>query len=150
MSKHQRTIAVDFDGTLCEWAFPECGGPRTEVIAALRILREKGWHILIHTCRVNSHWEEPDRTEKVQAMLEWLLANDVPFDSVWGLRFGGLPVPDCPALGGRLAEIDQYWERGSVTGKPLADVYLDDRGIRCDGSIERGKLLEDMMDMKRI
>lgn len=131
-------IAVDMDGTLAEWAFPDIGEPNELVIEALRVLKAKGWHIVIHTCRVNSHWEEPDRTQIVQEMLDWLVANDVPFDNVWGLKFA---MATCDTLGedgwmsiiGRPGAPVAVWAYSTETGKPLADVYIDDRAYGfCD------------------
>jgi adenylylsulfate kinase len=53
--QRQQTIAVDFDGVLAEydgWKGEEIlGNPRQDVVAALRILRQEGWKIVIHTTR---------------------------------------------------------------------------------------------------
>jgi hypothetical protein len=141
-----RTIAVDFDGTCCKWAFPACGEPRHGVIDTLKRLKDDGWEIIIHTCRVNSHWAEPDRTIKVGDMLRWLLQHEVPFDRIWGLEITNADW--CQKI--VMEELSEWyiterfkgaqleWRYSSETGKPLADAYLDDRGVgfcRCVGDI---------------
>jgi hypothetical protein len=113
---------VDFDGTICHYAFPECGPPRAEVIEALQALRAEGWRIIIHSSRVNSHWPEPERTAQCEAMVRYLIASDVPFDEIWGIAFDGEPARD----GGRICE---WWFEPHLTGKPVAHVYLDDRSV---------------------
>lgn len=115
------TLAVDFDGTICEDAYPEIGAPRWPVIEALRALHDAGWRIAIHTCRANrtaiSTTERyHERQERLADMVEWLLLLGVWFDQIWGIilvraRNGGL----------------MYAHDHAATGKPFADVYLDDR-----------------------
>ena len=46
-------VAVDFDGTLCENAFPEIGEPRPFVIEYVKRLADTGAKIILHTCREN-------------------------------------------------------------------------------------------------
>jgi hypothetical protein len=106
-----RVIAVDFDGTLCEHSFPEIGALRPGAREALTMFRDIGYKVLIYTCRT-SHWhydifggdpEQPTlERERVQEMIVWLAKHEIPYD-----------------------EIDD----GS-RGKPLADYYIDDKGIR--------------------
>lgn len=44
-------VAVDFDGTLCENAFPEIGRPLTPVIEYVKRLAAEGSKIILYTCR---------------------------------------------------------------------------------------------------
>lgn len=44
-------IAVDFDGILCENAFPEIGKPNYEVISLIRQLMDKGHEVVLWTTR---------------------------------------------------------------------------------------------------
>lgn len=136
MSEARKPVACfDFDGLIAEWAFPDIGPPRTDEIDALRQLAEEGWWIIIHTARVNSHWEEPDRSLKVGEMLEWLVRHDVPFDRVWGVDIGwheyGKPDPPGDWHWIRTEPDSDYgwlcWKFNSETGKPVADIYRDDR-----------------------
>jgi len=118
--KYPLTVACDFDGTIAEYAFPGCGPPRTEVIQALRMLRAEGWKIIIHSSRVNSDWPEPGRTQKCEAMIQYLVTLGVPFDEIWGIAFEWLPAEE-----GRRNY--HWWFEPNLTGKPVAHVYLDDR-----------------------
>ena len=118
---HTPTIAADFDGCLCEHRFPECGAPITDVVALLRQLEEEGWLIVIHSCRANSDWvgkgaSEQEARKKVDDMVEFLLENDVPFHSIWGITMTSYADPFA-------------WEYSGISGKPVADVYLDDRAL---------------------
>lgn len=116
------TIAVDFDGTICRYAFPDCGPPRTEVIEALRALRAEGWKIIIHTSRVNSDWPEPGRTQKCEAMVLYLISHEVPFDEIWGIAFEWVSTSE--------GTQGYMWGfKPHLTGKPVAHVYLDDRAM---------------------
>jgi len=107
------TVACDFDGTCCEYAFPACGAPRLNVIEALRMLRAEGWRIVVHSSRVNAHWPEDERRLQTAAMMLYLLAHDAPFDDVWGAEFTA----------------DGWCYREQDIGKPCAHVYLDDRNL---------------------
>ncbi len=48
-------IAVDFDGTIAENAWPEIGKPIPGAIETIAALQEKGHKILLWTCRSNHH-----------------------------------------------------------------------------------------------
>lgn len=121
---HQPVICCDFDNTICESGPPDWtpGEPILPVIEALRVLREREWWIVIHSCRVNSQWPEPEREEKTQVMIDFLRTRHVPVDAIWGVQIAG-PI-DCfqaPVLA---------WDfDAGCVGKPLADVYLDDRAV---------------------
>jgi len=132
------TVCVDFDGTICHYAFPECGEPRREVVDALQALREEGWHIMVHSARVNSSWREPERTDRCREMLAYLLDHGIPFDSIWGVAMW--PYHDSPGLRigsepvHHLAPTQKHegcaWAfRSYGAGKPAAHVYLDDRAV---------------------
>ena len=106
-----KRIAVDFDGTLCDMAFPEIGAIKKDAREALTLFKTLGFKIIIWSCRT-CHWdyeiyggdrEQPTlERDRVKAMAEWLDANAIPYD-----------------------EIDD----GSK-GKPGADLYVDDKGYR--------------------
>ena len=40
-----RTIAVDFDGTLCEYAWPNIGAEKENVTAYVRKKKKDGWMV---------------------------------------------------------------------------------------------------------
>lgn len=48
---HTTTYAVDFDGTLCENAYPEIGAPNLPLIDKLISCRRLGAKIILWTCR---------------------------------------------------------------------------------------------------
>ena len=49
------TIAVDFDGTLCENRFPDIGEPKPLVIEYIKRQAAMGARIILHTCRENGY-----------------------------------------------------------------------------------------------
>lgn len=65
--------AIDFDGVLCENAYPDIGEPNHLALAAVKRLRELGHTVILWTCR---HDDELD------AALEWLRKLGVEFDYV--------------------------------------------------------------------
>ena len=48
---HPTTYAVDFDGTLCENAYPEIGAPNLPLIDKLISRRHLGAKVILWTCR---------------------------------------------------------------------------------------------------
>ena len=121
-----KIVCVDLDGVLAKldkWEGVERFGP---VIPGARFfleeLRRKGFRIIIHTVRcspdVNPPIEEGNlpsgpkwlpggrvafwTTYLVDLVRQWLTENDLPFDEIWSGR-----------------------------GKPLADIYIDDRAVGC-------------------
>lgn len=107
----QKTIAVDFDGVIAEYdgwkGVGILGGPREDVVAALRTLHAEGWKIVIHTTRGE---------EEIAGYLE---RHEIPHH-----------------------EINRNSDYTTLGGKPVADVYWDDRALCYSGNAER--------DLKRI
>lgn len=151
-------VACDFDDTLTHWAFPDCGAPRENVIEAVRLLKAEGWEVVIHTCRVNSFWEEPDRSLKVEDMLKWLLLEEVPFGAVWGLDIARavapatVPIPELGDWHITTTENDiLLWRYGTETGKPLADAYICDATVNpLFASRDREPTAEEIADSCRL
>ena len=111
----RKIFAVDFDGTLCEHKFPGIGAPKVGAKEALKRFRELGFYIIIWTCRTchfNYETFGGDPTthtferQSVKDMIAWLATNGIEYD-----------------------EIDD----GS-RGKPLADIYFDDKAVRVDNN----------------
>jgi hydroxymethylpyrimidine pyrophosphatase-like HAD family hydrolase len=73
-SERQPTIAVDFDGVLAEydgWKGNQVlGEPRVDVVEVLRVLRQEGWKIIIHTTRSEAE------------IRDYLVDNQIPYDEV--------------------------------------------------------------------
>ena len=95
-------VAVDFDGTLCRSAFPDCGEPIIEVVNVVKEIKKKGATIILWTCR-----EE----EALSIALDWCKEH--------GLEFDYINEND--------PKRTELW--GSDCRKVGADLYLDDRAI---------------------
>lgn len=95
-------IAVDFDGTLCEHAFPEIGPPKEKVIAKVRELQARGHRIVLWTCREGEPLEEA---------VAWCESQGIRLDRV---NENYYPVLDF------------------ATHKIVADIYLDDKAVHPD------------------
>ena len=95
-------VAVDFDGTLCENAFPEIGAPKYDVIKAIQEYRSYGWKIILWTCR---NYEFLDRA------VMWCMNHGLTFD----------------AVNKNLPEVQEMF--GGDTRKIYADVYIDDKNV---------------------
>lgn len=112
-----RRIAVDFDNTIADTDFPTIKGIKPGAREALRMFRQLGFMVVIWSCRT-CHWDYNiyggDRNqptlerERVKDMIACLDANDIEYD-----------------------EIDD----GSK-GKPGADFYIDDKGVRFEDNWE--------------
>lgn len=94
--------AVDFDGTLCENAFPEIGRPRRDVINFVKAARAAGDKVILWTCRVD---------DRLEAAVAWCAEQGLAFDAV---------NDNLPEL------IEKY---NSNCRKVCADVYIDDRAL---------------------
>ena len=94
------TLAIDFDGTICELSFPEVGKLRKNAHIYIRKLHKDGHKIIINTCR----------SGKYEGMAQdFLDENNIPYDYI---------NSNLPEL------ITQY---GQDCRKISADVYIDDK-----------------------
>ena len=93
-------IAVDFDGTLCEDAYPEIGSANFYLILQLKGRQAMGDKLILWTCRAG---------EALAEAVEWC--------SHYGLHFDAINdnVPETLA------------KYGNNSRKITADIYLDDR-----------------------
>lgn len=94
--------AVDFDGTLCEDAYPEIGAPRDEVIGFCISAAKNGDKLILWTCRSGADLERA---------VAWCKERGITFDAI---------NENLPEL------IAQY---GNDPRKINADAYIDDRNI---------------------
>lgn len=98
----RKAIAIDFDGCLCESAWPEIGAPHTDVINAAIRERENGAALILWTCRVGG---------LLESAVEWCRSYGLEFDAV----NANLPEriseyqTDC-----RKVSADEYWDDRAV------------------------------------
>lgn len=98
----RRVIAIDFDGCLCEWAWPEIGAPNMEVINAAHREKQNGAALILWTCRVG---------ERLGEAVAWCARFGLTFDAV----NANLPERiaayqnDC-----RKINADEYWDDQAV------------------------------------
>lgn len=111
MTTIPKIIAVDFDGTLCEDAWPEIGEPVEWLIQALCRAQECGCAIILWTCR------EGDALQRARS---WCASQGLFFDA----ENDNLP-----------AAVDLF--HGSNTRKIYADIYVDDRAAKLESYRER-------------
>ena len=108
---------IDFDGTLCKFAFPDVGPVEPNVKIALETLQQAGYIIKIHSCRTATYWnQEDERRVHIQLIQDFMKQHKLPYDELVM----------------------------SVTmDKPIADVYIDDRAIKYNNNwLEIAKKLE--------
>lgn len=103
----RKAIAIDFDGCLCEGAWPGIGEPHWNVIQWAKEEQAKGAGLILWTCRVGERLEEA-----VAACAEWGLVFDAVNDN----------LPE---------RIATY---GANPRKVNADEYWDDRAVVMDGT----------------
>ena len=102
-----KIAVIDFDGTLCKFAFPKVGAVEPNVKKALELLRAKGYTIKIHSCRTSVTPYPGDSTTRkshINLILDFLKKYEIPFDEIL------------------------------LMDKPIADVYIDDRAVRYEGN----------------
>lgn len=107
MSKKLK-IAVDFDGTLCTYAFPKIGeqSPKhLELMQTLIKLREDGHKLILWTNRGDNE-EYPVLTEAIA----WCKERGLEFDAI------NKNLPDTKKLSGPSPKI-------------MADYYIDDKAL---------------------
>ena len=118
MSDKKLTIAVDFDGTLCEFAFPEIGEQRRShkiLMSKLIQLRNEGHKLILWTNRGDND-EYPVLTEAV----DWCRNRGLIFDAV-------------------NENLTNQNKLSGYSPKVMADIYIDDRALEFSetGSMER-------------
>ena len=106
----KKVIAIDFDGTLFENAFPDIGPPRNEVIEWAIKAKQRGNLIVLWTCRDG---------DTLQKAIEACASCGLVFDA----------VNDMP--------IEWFEPKGNPKyRKMFADVYVDDRAMTPEDAIK--------------
>lgn len=106
--KDSYVIAVDFDGTLCEYDFPRIGEQKQhhkELLDLLISMRVKGHKLILWTCRGDNE-EYPCLSEAV----EWCKNQGLEFDAI-NENIAGTKKLSGPSP------------------KVVADYYLDDKAL---------------------
>ena len=108
MDKLPYTIAIDFDGTLCEDKFPEIGAPNRCLISLLVEYKRVNPHIkyILWTCRDNHTAER-----HLDKAVAWCKEHGLEFD----------------AVNENLPEVKAMFDND--TRKVFANRYLDDKNI---------------------
>lgn len=96
-------IAVDFDGTLCENAWPDIGEPKHAIIGAVLDAQYRGDKLILWTNREG---------DSLNVALEWCKKRGIKFDAV---------NANLPEL------MEQY---GNDPRKIGADIYIDDKSVK--------------------
>jgi len=115
------TIAVDFDGVIHRYGKGWNGGeiydkPVNGVREALQKLRNEGHKIYIFSVRTNTIFHKKDKMDQEKMMKAWLEENQIPYDKIW------------------------------TFGKPMADIFIDDRAIGFKGNWD--ETLNDVLQFK--
>lgn len=108
----ERIIAVDFDGTLCENAWPEIGEPIEPILKYVKYQQFAGAKVVLWTCRVG---------EKLDAAVAWCREHGIIFD----------------AVNENLPEIVRAF--GGDCRKIYADEYIDDKNVLPDALMNQKK-----------
>jgi len=98
-----KIIAVDFDGTLCEEAWPGIGKEKSAGIEYVKQKQAAGWKAVLWTCRKGRRLEEA---------VKWCGERGIVFDAV-NENLPGIIRAFC-----------------GDTRKIYADEYLDDKAVR--------------------
>ena len=109
MSDRKLTIAVDFDGTLCEFAFPKIGKQNQEQKELLEILiklKNEGHKIILWTNRGDN-----DQYKVLTEAVDWCRSKGLEFDAI------NENLPDQKKISG-------------YSPKIMADYYIDDKALR--------------------
>lgn len=104
------TIAVDFDGTLCEKRWPNLGAPNKKLFAHLIRMRALGHKVILNTNREHYDFVDKDGTHRD------LLWEALDFCEDNGLLFD--------AVNENLPELTELF--GHDSRKISANVYIDD------------------------
>ncbi len=121
------TIAVDFDGTLCEYAFPEIGEQSKEQKKLMEILismREEGHKIILWTNRGDN-----DRYPVLSQAVQWCKEKGLEFDAV-------------------NSNISGQKKISGYSPKVMADYYIDDKVLEFTDLESRKNVLLKLLKIK--
>jgi len=99
-----KIVVVDFDGTICGFAFPESGLPEPHVKEGLQKLKDAGFFIYIHSVSTNMNWGKENALFHIYRIGQYMKEFDLPYDKI------------------------------CLDDKPFAAAYIDDRGVAYHGN----------------
>jgi len=108
-----KVAAIDFDGVIHQYSNGwQKGIIYDEVVPGAKegvtALKDAGYHIMIYTTRTNPQFRKKGEPEQYDQLVQYLEKHQIPYDRIY--------------VG---------------SGKPMADVYLDDRAIPFTGNWEQ-------------
>ena len=97
-------IAIDFDGVIHGYSKGWNGGeiydpPVPGSKEAMEELKAQGHTLYIFSTRTNKIFHKNDKVDQKKAIEAWMKEHEIPFDKIW------------------------------TFGKPMADIFIDDRAI---------------------
>jgi len=104
-----KVAAIDFDGVIHQYSNGwQKGIIYDEVVPGAKegvtALKDAGYHIMIYTTRTNPQFRKKGEPEQYDQLVQYLEKHQIPYDRIY--------------VG---------------SGKPMAHLYLDDRGISFNG-----------------
>ena len=96
----RKIYAFDFDGTLCQEAYPSIGKPNKAMIRFVKRQKRRGHRIILWTCRCGAPLEDA---------IDWCKAQGITFDAI----NNNLP--------------ETLLKYGTDSRKITADYYIDDK-----------------------
>ncbi len=118
ISRDKLIIAVDFDGTIVEDAYPGIGEPRIFAFETLKRLQQDGHRLILWTYRCNN---------KLEDAVQFCRINGIEFYAV------NKSFPE-----------EEF--NGDVSRKIMADLFIDDRNI--GGVYGWGEIYQMLTNMK--
>ena len=116
-----KKIAVDFDGTLCEYAFPKIGNQtpeQKELLELLIELKKEGHKIILWTNRGDN-----EEYKVLSEAVDWCRSKGLEFDAV------NENLPDQEKIPG-------------YSPKIMADYYIDDKALQFGEEVSRRQSLD--------
>ena len=122
------TIAVDFDGTLCQYAFPEIGEQtvlQKKLIEILIKLRTNGNKLILWTNRGDN-----EKFKVLTEAIEWCKEKGLEFDAI------NENLPNQKKISG-------------YSPKIMADYYIDDKALNFNNLKSQEETLEKLYNLER-
>ena len=105
-----KSIIIDFDGTIVDHTFPKIGKPKPQAFDVMRDLQKEGYDLILWTCREN----EPNNINKQY------LKEAVEFCKKHGIEFKAV---------NETIEENEFRPKNVNKRKPYATYYIDDRNL---------------------